>query len=74
MMHKYLCEKFLLDSVHQLRAKVARVQHDLMVKGDVVEHPQIYHSLSETNLINHLDVREVKVGWCLDMMTIHTKF
>ena len=51
-MHKYLCEQFLLDSVHQLRAKVARVQHDLMVKGDVVEHPQIYHSLSETNPIS----------------------
>ena len=53
MIQKYLCEEFLFDSVHQLRAKVAGVQHDLMVKGDVVEHPRIYQPLSETNPIRH---------------------
>ena len=43
--HDYLRKKLLLDCVHQLRSKVARVQHDLMVKGDVVEHLHIYHPL-----------------------------
>ena len=74
MMQKYLCEEFLFDSVHQLRAKVAGVQHDLMVEGDVVEHPRIYQPLSETNPIRHLDIHSVKVGWFLHITSIHTKF
>ena len=74
MIQKYLCEEFLFDSVHQLRAKVAGVQHDLMVEGDVVEHPRIYHSLSETNPIRHSDVHSVRIGWFLHIKSIQTKF
>ena len=35
----HLREELLFDSVHELGAEVARMQHDFMVQGDVVEHP-----------------------------------
>ena len=38
----HLCEELLLDGVHQLRAEITRVEHDLMVQGDVVEHRPAY--------------------------------
>ena len=34
----HLREEFLFDGVHQLGPEVPRVEHDLMVQGDVVEH------------------------------------
>ena len=42
----HLREQLLLDRVHELRPEVPRVEHDLVLKADMVEHDDGRESLN----------------------------
>ena len=65
----HLREQLLLHRVHQLRAEVARRQHDLVVQADVEEHGDFFRPLGLVQVKSYVSFRCLPLDPVLSLET-----